>query len=151
MPHRRMTRRRLERWLRGEADLATLLALSADDLDELTWQAHRRLEAGAVAEAERIFDLLARLRPGAPSTWLAQGVCRQAQGALEEARRLYDIVLEAEPDNGHARANRAEVLLLLRRAAAARADLDRLGRLRGPAALRRRVEQLRALAEGAEP
>lgn len=155
MPRRRMTTSRLDRWLRGEADLAALLALSAGDLDELAWHAHRRLEAGSVAEAERLFGLLALLRPGAPAARLGLGVCLQARGALEEARGAYDAVLRDEPDNVHALANRAEVLLLLHRGAAARADLDaardRLGRRGGPSALRRRVERLRALAEEAEP
>jgi tetratricopeptide (TPR) repeat protein len=74
----------------------------------------------------------ARRRPGS-----GQGACRQAQGATEEALRLYDAVLQAEPDNVYALANRAEVLLLLRRGDAARADLQRIGRLGAPADLRR--------------
>jgi tetratricopeptide (TPR) repeat protein len=151
MPRRRITNRRLDRWLRGEADLAALLALSDDDLDELAWHAHRRLAAGSVAEAERLFGLLVQLRPGAPSAWLGQGACRQAQGATEEALRLYDAVLQAEPDNVYALANRAEVLLLLRRGDAARDDLRRIGHLGAPADLRRRAEWLWTLVEGAEP
>ena len=155
MPRRRITSSRLERWLRGEGDLAAALGLTADDRDELARQARRRLEAGAVAEAQRLFGLLALLGPGSTAARLGQGACHQALGALEEARAVYDEVLQAEPDNVHALANRAEVLLLLRRDASARADLDaardRLGPRGGPAALRRRVERLRALADAPDP
>jgi predicted Zn-dependent protease len=151
MPRRRITSSRLERWLRGQAELSEALGLSAADRDELARQARRRLEAGAVAEAERLFGLLSLLCPGSTVARLGQGACHQALGALEQARSVYDEVLQAEPDNVYALANRAEVLLLLRRVAPARNDLDaaraRLGPRGGPAALRRRVERLRKLAE----
>jgi tetratricopeptide (TPR) repeat protein len=151
MPRRRITRRRLGRWLNGRLDLAGLLGLSGDDRGELAWQAHRSLEAGRADEAERIYLLMESLWPDHPDGLLGRGVCRQAQGDLAGAEAAYGWALAAEPGNPYALANRAEVYLLTDRPDAARADLKAalaaLDRDGGPD-LRRRVERLRELAEG---
>ncbi len=81
---------------------------------------------------------------------LGLGVCAQRLGNLDEAERAYNAVLEAEPANPYALANRAEVRLLRERKDDARADLTAaLAALEGrkhPDALRKRVEALRELA-----
>jgi len=152
MSRRRLTARRLGRWLRGRSDLAGLLGLSDDDRDELIWQAHRRVAAGRLDEADRLFGLLGQLWPtAAPTARLGQGVCLQALGDLAGAERAYDDCLRDEPENIHALANRAECRLLARRPDAARADLAAalalLDRHGGPADLRRRVEALKELSD----
>jgi tetratricopeptide (TPR) repeat protein len=145
LSRRRLTPRRLRRWLRGGVDLAGLLRLSRDDHDELAWQARRRLDSGRPEEAERLFELLGRLWPrSAALARLGQGVCRQALGDLPGAEAAYDDVLRAEPENLHALANRAEVRLLARRPSEARSDLAAARALldRSPPDLRARVETL---------
>jgi Flp pilus assembly protein TadD len=149
---RRITRRRLGRWLRGETGLAGLFGLPRDDRDALAWQAHRLFASGRLAEAGRLFDLLGMFWPeSAASARLGRGACRQLAGDLSGAERDYDEALRADPSDPHALANRAEVRLLTRRVAAALADLDAASaRLRndgGPSDLARRVEQLRDCAK----
>jgi Flp pilus assembly protein TadD len=152
MTRPRLTRRRLGRWLRGRATLPDLLGLRDLDRDELAWRARRLIDAGAFADASRVFDLLARLWPeDIAEATLGRGVCAQLAGDLAGAERAYTTVLDAEPLNPYALANRAEVRLLAGRKDDARADLARAAEMlgRAPAAddVRRRVEQLRALAE----
>ncbi|HEV3162843.1 MAG TPA: tetratricopeptide repeat protein [Isosphaeraceae bacterium] len=151
MPRRRITRRRLDRWLRGKLDTTGLLGLSADDRAELAWQAHQRFEAGELDQAARIFGLLAHLAPPNDVTGaLGLAVCLQAQGSLDEAERGYESVLAADPENLFALTNRAEVRLLIGRLEEARADLAAASAILdrgGPADLRPRIERLKAHAE----
>ncbi|MBX6313906.1 MAG: hypothetical protein IRY99_13465 [Isosphaeraceae bacterium] len=149
---RRLSRRRLGRWLRGELDQASLLGLGVEARADLLWQAYRRLEAGQVAQAERLYQLIDTLWPGDASARLGLGACRQALGDLAGAEAAYGLALTDRPDDAYALANRAEVRLLTSRPEAARADLEAarawLARADGPADLRERVEALWALADG---
>jgi len=136
----------------SDFDLGALLLLKKRDREDLAWQAHRRLEAGDFENARRLFELLGRLWGAAEnSAMLGQGVCAQRQGDLAAAERAYDRVLDAEPKNVYALANRAEVKLLTDRKDAARADLSVastcLTDARVEDALRLRVEKLLALAD----
>jgi cellulose synthase operon protein C len=154
MRGRPISARRVQRWLGGQLDLASLLGLSADDRDLLAWQAYKRFEAGAIDEASRLFELLAMLSPkGAdPTGKLGVGACRQARGDLAGAEAAYGEALAADPENPYALANRAEVRLLAGKREAALADLSvALGRLdqpKSPAALCTRVAQLWQIAQG---
>ena len=108
-----------------------------------------RIAAGAYEEAERLYELLGLLWPDSRTTArLGRGVCLQLRGELAEAERAYDDVLQAEPQNAYALADRAEVRLLTGRKDAARADLTVLERSKS--ALRRaptaRREASRVLA-----
>jgi len=153
MFHRPLAPRRLARWLRGRSTLAALLGLAESDRADLLWYASRLARAKAPDDALRLYDLLGLLWPeDEPAVLLGRGVCLQLRGALDEAERAYDTVLQAEPDNVHARANRAEVHLLQGRNQAARDDLTlalaALARRKAPAALRRRVQTLHQVALG---
>ena len=115
-------------------------------------QAYRRLEAGEFADARRLFKLLGRLWADAEtSAMLGEGVCAQRQGDMAAAERAYDRVLDAEPKNLYALANRAEVRLLTGRKEPARADLGlavtSLSDGRVDDALRLRIEKLKSLAD----
>jgi Flp pilus assembly protein TadD len=148
---RRFSRRRLDRWLRGDLALGALCRLKTRDCDDLTVQAYRRLDAGDFAGAQRLFELLGQLWPGAATTaTLGQGVCAQRQGDLASAEHAYDRVLDAEPKNLYALANRAEVKILTDRKEAASADLDSalasLADVKVDGALRVRIEKLKSLA-----
>lgn len=155
MPRRRVTWRRLRRWLRSgpTADPAEMLGLDVETREELAWHAHRLFEAGEPAQAERVYRLMSTLWPGhASSQWLGIGACRQALGDLELAEEAYRNCLESEPTNVHALVNRAEVRLLGGRVdqavadlAAARAKLERGDAGEG---LRDRFERLTQLAAG---
>ncbi len=147
MFHRPMAPRRLARWLRGRSILAALLGLTESDRADLMWYASRLASGKSPGDAVRLFDLLGLLWPGdEPAVLLGRGVCFQLQGALDEAERAYDAVLQAQPENVYARANRAEVRLIQGRNEAAGDDLTlalaALARRKGPAALRRRVQTL---------
>jgi tetratricopeptide (TPR) repeat protein len=154
MSGRRISAWRLRRWLRSSprADPAKLFRLGTPAREDLAWRAHRLLEKGRPAEAERIYELLTALWPSshAPAA-LGLGACRQSQGDLEGAERHYDSVLALEPDNPFALANRAEVYLLTHRPEQAVADLDRA--MRRPDQLRadlaERVERLGVIAASA--
>jgi tetratricopeptide (TPR) repeat protein len=149
---RRFSPRRIDRWLRGTLRLSDLVRLKNRDRDDLTRQAYRRLEARDYANALRLFKLLGELWDDAESLAnLGQGVCAQHQGDLPAAEQAYDRVLEREPANLHALANRAEVRLMTGRREAARVDLDSalaaLSERRADEALRTRIEQLKALTD----
>jgi tetratricopeptide (TPR) repeat protein len=153
MARRRLSPRRLARWLEGRSSLARLLDLNDSDRDDLAWYAGRLVTSGAYDEAMRLFELLGRLWPEAEATMLlGHGGCLQLRGSLAEAERAYDAVLEAQPENAYALTNRAEVRLLTRRGAAARDDLAgalaALDRTTADPALRRRVLELREHARG---
>lgn len=148
---RRFSRRRVDRWLRGDLTLGDLYRLKSRDRDDLTLQAYRRLDAGEFAEAHRLFELLGQLwTDGATTAALGQGVCAQRQGDLASAEQAYDRVLDAEPKNLYALANRAEVKILTGRKGAASADLDTalasLADAKVDDALRARIEKLKSLA-----
>lgn len=150
MPRRSICRRRLNRWLDGQLDLAGLLGLSADDRALLLWEAHSRRQAGSVEQAQRIYELLAQLSgPNDVAAVLGLAVCQQTLGMLAEAERGYDAVLASDPSNLFALANRAEVRLLTGRNEQARADIAAAREILdhdGPADLRPRIERLHALA-----
>jgi Flp pilus assembly protein TadD len=150
---RRVSTRRLEKWLRRESDPAELLGLSKDTLEFLAWQAKGRLQSGSIDEAERIFGLLLTLQPSVGTfATLGLGACRQARGDLDAAERAYTDVLAYDPGDVHALANRAEVRLLTDRPELACADLiaarAKLSQAAIPDDLRRRVERLDELAKG---
>jgi tetratricopeptide (TPR) repeat protein len=156
MFHRPLAPRRVARWLRGGSTLAALFGLTESDRDDLLWHAARLLRAKAHDDALRVYDLLGVLWTEAePSVLLGRGVCLQLRGAFDEAERAYDAVLEAEPENVYARANRAEVRLLQGRNEAAHGDLAQalraLALQKAPAALTRRVQTLHQLALGRLP
>jgi Flp pilus assembly protein TadD len=114
----------------------------------LYWFAERLLKAEDYDGALRVFDLLGFLWPEAEATrLLGRGVCLQLRGDLDEAEHAYGCVLSTQPENVYALTNRAEVRLLIRQGDAARVDIERaraiLDRDRGPAALDRRVQELR--------
>lgn len=149
---RRFSRRRIDRWLRGELTLGELLRLKVRDRDHLVVQAHRRLESGDLAAARRLFELLGQLWTEASTVaTLGEGVCAQREGDFAAAEHAYGRVLDAEPKNLYALANRAEVRLLTDRKDAARADLEvalsSLGAGKIDKALRQRIEKLKALAD----
>jgi Flp pilus assembly protein TadD len=151
MSRRRVTSRRLARWLQGTCDLADLFRLSKDDLDELAWQAHRLLELGTVDQAERIFELLRTIRPTNAYALTGLGACKQMRGDLLGAERAYSEVLDQDPTNVYALANRAEVRLLCGGRELARTDLaaalDRIARTKCSNEIRLRVDRLSELAE----
>jgi tetratricopeptide (TPR) repeat protein len=156
MFRRFLASRRLARWLGGRSTLATLLGLGESDRADLLWYASRLARAKSPDDALRLYDLLGHLWPGDdPSVLLGRGVCLQLRGALDEAERAYDTVLQAEPDNVYARANRAEVRLLQGRDQAARDDLTlglaALARTTAPRALRNRVQTLHQVAARGVP
>jgi tetratricopeptide (TPR) repeat protein len=156
MPRRRITWRRLRRWLRSgpTADPAELLGLDGEASEELAYHAHRLLNEGEPAQAERVYLLTVTLWPTrAAPAWLGMGVCRQALGDLDRAEQAYGKCLEMEPGNIHASANRAEVRLQLGQRelaavdlAASRVALDREG---ASEELRGRIGRLCELCFGA--
>jgi tetratricopeptide (TPR) repeat protein len=156
MFRRRLAPRRLARWLRGRSTLAALLGLAGSDRADLLWYASRLARAKAADDALRCYDLLGLLWPGDdPAVLLGRGVCLQLRGALDQAERAYGAVLQAESDNVHALANRAEVRLLQGRNQDACDDLTlalaALSRRKVPAALARRVDTLHHIALGRVP
>jgi tetratricopeptide (TPR) repeat protein len=147
---RRVTGRRVRRWLRDRAGLAILLGLRSHDRAVLLWQAHRRLTRGAVDEAEALYRALLALWPKLVDARLGVGACLQSRGDLAGAEAAYGEALAVEPNNPFALADRSEVRLLLGRTAEAIADLDAAASI--PARVLRRhrladrVEKLRSIA-----
>jgi Flp pilus assembly protein TadD len=122
------------------------------DRDDLIWQAERLVAIEAFDDAIRLFDLVSTLWPEAGSiALLGRGACLQLRGSLDEAEQAYLRVLEIEPNNVYARANRAEIRLLRGDNQAARDDLTwaraAIDRRKAPTPIRRRVEALCRHAE----
>ena len=76
--------------------------------------------AGALAtrqleEALRHFRAATELAPASPDGWINMGYALAHQRLPDEARQAYDRAIALEPDNAHARLNRAMALLALGR------------------------------------
>jgi tetratricopeptide (TPR) repeat protein len=147
---RRVNGRRIRRWLRGRAGLATLLGLSSRDRAALLWQAHRRLERGTFDEALALYHAALALWPDLADARLGVGACLQSRGDLAGAEEAYNEVLASDPSNPFALADRAEIRLILGRVDEAVADLDAVAaipaRILHAHRLTKRVEGLRAIA-----
>jgi tetratricopeptide (TPR) repeat protein len=146
---RHLGRRRIARHLEGSLTLGALLRVHPDVRDELMWEAARRLDAGATAEAKALYLLALRLWIGeAADACLGLAACEEAEGNLPQALALYDTLLEGAPDHLLARVNRAALHLRAGRPDAARADLDAAEAAlatarRVPKEARRRLAELR--------
>lgn len=152
---RRITGRRVRRWLRSPGGLSVMLGLSSRDRAALLWQAHRRLVRGAVDEAEPLYHAMLALWPDLVDARLGVGACLQSRGDLAGAEAAYADVLTRDPAHPFALADRAEVRLLLGRVAEAAADLDAAAAI-PPRVLRKhglaaRIEALRAIAREHRP
>ena len=147
---RKVSARRIGRWLCGDLDPADLLRLGEDARLDLLREAALRVESGAVAEAERIYRLAEVLWPKDPDVRLGLGACRQTSGDLETAIIRFGGVLADRPDDLYALANRAECLLILGRDQEALSDLQTASRVegrKGDPAIRDRIVRLSAIAD----
>jgi tetratricopeptide (TPR) repeat protein len=138
--------RRIRAWLSGRWPSAKLLSLRNPDRDDLLWQARLRLDAGAIDEASRLYDLARSLWPTSLPAILGSGACRQLSGRLDDAIALFGEALLLDPNNPYAFAGRAECRLLAGRPDEARDDLVHARDAQADVELRRRIDALHALA-----
>ena len=148
---RKVSARRIARWLRGDIDEANLLALGDDVRLDLLHAASQRFEAGKFSEAERIYRLLAEIWPkNAADAHIGLGACRQMAGDLDSAIAIYGQVFMESPKNPFALANCAECLLILGRYDEAKVDLAIASEAAASDELRQRIAALLDIASTKE-
>ena len=139
-------RKRLQKWLAGTLDLASMLGLGKDDRDDILYHAKQRFEAGDLDEAERLYRLANTLFPNEADPKIGLGACEQTRGNFVLAMNHY----RAAGSHFIGTLNLAECLLLTGNRMAARDFLERYspGESRSylPAEVRSRFEALEKLA-----
>jgi Flp pilus assembly protein TadD len=113
-----------------------------EPFEELMAKAQGALEAGANAEAERLFGQATVLKPASGAAWHGKGEAFARQDEWEKALRCFSIATKFEPHNGNAWAGLAASHLRLGdkpKAAEALAKADANG-ADGPAVAKLRAE-----------
>ncbi len=154
---RRLGRRSIARYVQSPAGLARLLRVHPDVRDELLWEAAQRLDAGAVDDARMLYTAVLQLwLDSSFDAILGLGACLESEGDLDSAIEIYGSILEAQPENLLARANRADCHLRAGNPGAARDDLAAAettlaSARRPPAPIQQRLAQIRAQLDSLPP
>jgi len=116
--------RTVQDWAQGRVVLKEIRGYSSQELYSIAHIGYYFIMQGRYEEARTIFEGLIAVDPKNEYYYRALGVVFENLGDHERALRQFGYAIRLSPAMPHAYLNRAEVLILLNRFAAAREDLQ---------------------------